>query len=79
MGKANELMAARYMEQILMALTYIHSKGFMHCDLKPENILLDKTQKLIKLIDFGMSRRITDNRCSAKGIGTHSYNAPEVA
>jgi serine/threonine protein kinase len=62
-----------------MALTYIHSKGFMHCDLKPDNILLDKTHKLIKLIDFGMSRRITDNRCAAKSIGTHLYNAPEIS
>jgi serine/threonine protein kinase len=61
--KANEITVARYMEQILMALTYLHSKGFMHCDLKPDNILLDKSQKLIKIIDFGMSRRIKDKRC----------------
>ena len=46
-----------------MALTYLHMKGFMHCDLKPDNILLDKSQKLVKLIDFGMSRRIKDKRC----------------
>lgn len=61
-----------------MALTYMHDKGFMHCDLKPENILLDKTHKIIKVIDFGVSRRINNNTCKENGIGTLEYIAPEI-
>lgn len=43
-----------------MALTYIHSKGFMHCDLKPDNILFESTHRLVKIVDFGMSRKVTN-------------------
>lgn len=36
----SEMAAARYMEQILSALNYCHTKNILHRDLKPENMLL---------------------------------------
>lgn len=65
-----EFVAAKYMEQILMAISYMHSKGYMHCDIKPDNILLEGTHKLVKIVDFGMCRKIRDNHCTPNSIGT---------
>lgn len=38
--------------KLLIALSYMHSKGISHRDIKPENILYDKYTGNIKLIDF---------------------------
>lgn len=37
----NEYKAAEYMEQILSAVFYLHSKNIVHRDIKPENIILE--------------------------------------
>lgn len=45
-----------YAIQILHGLKYMKGLSVIHCDLKPENILLkDKTNKILKIIDFGSS------------------------
>ncbi|XP_054159543.1 death-associated protein kinase 2-like [Oppia nitens] len=71
--------AIHYIRQILMAIKHLHDKSIVHLDLKPENILLrDKTTKQIKLIDFGISRKII-NDCEVKGLyGTPEFVAPEI-
>ena len=47
--------------QLSEALSYIHSKGYVHLDLKPENILLSNgfsTSKFTyKISDFGLARK----------------------
>lgn len=46
------------MYQLLSTLAYIHSKNICHRDIKPENILYDRQNKKIKLIDFGISKKL---------------------
>ena len=41
----------------------MHKKGFMHCDIKPDNVLLEENERLVKIIDFGISRKISEFRC----------------
>lgn len=41
MKNFNEYKAAEYMEQILSAVFYLHSKKIVHRDIKPENIILE--------------------------------------
>lgn len=67
--------------QIVLTLKYIHSKNICHRDIKPENVLYDKDSKSIKIIDFGISRKI-EERGRKKNMltptGTPFYRAPEI-
>jgi outer membrane protein assembly factor BamB len=59
------------------ALRAIHGTGLVHRDLKPANVLLALDGP--RVIDFGISRAVTDTRVTATGviIGTPSYMSPE--
>ncbi|XP_043945745.1 serine/threonine-protein kinase SBK1 [Protopterus annectens] len=67
----------RCIQQLGLALDYMHSKSLVHRDIKPENILLfDRECRRVKLSDFGMTRKIG---CRVKRVsGTIPYTAPEV-
>ncbi|TRY93441.1 hypothetical protein DNTS_005742 [Danionella cerebrum] len=69
----------KYMLQIVDGVNFIHKRGIVHLDLKPENIMcVNKTGSKIKLIDFGLARRL-ENAGSLKVLfGTPEFVAPEV-
>jgi len=68
--------------EILMANSYMHSKGFVHRDMKPENLLLGKSSKSgVKVGDFGFAKNLRDAPTSAGLVsrcGTPAYVAPEL-
>ena len=47
-----------YMAELILAVEYIHSLGYIHRDIKPDNILLQLNGH-IKLIDFGLVKFVT--------------------
>ncbi len=56
--KLSEARIMRYLNQMLDALEYIHSRkpvGIMHLDIKPANIMIDENDNVV-LIDFGASK-----------------------
>lgn len=69
---------------ICISLAYVTGKitSRMKCcrDIKPENFLLSKENddSLIKLIDFGLAKRVTKNELMNTPNGTPYYIAPEV-
>jgi serine/threonine protein kinase len=41
---------------ILEVIQYMKIASIVHRDLKPENILVTREDKMIKIIDFGLSK-----------------------
>ena len=74
----NESEAAQIMKKLLRAVNHCHASGVVHRDIKPENIMIGRDGE-IKLIDFGLSRRVNDKHSTMSTIaGTPFYMAPEV-
>ena len=68
------------MRQAFYALCYLHNNKICHRDIKPENFLLYKEDddRCIKLIDFGLAKRVSKNEVMNAPNGTPYYIAPEV-
>lgn len=62
---------------LLSALAHAHAHGLLHGDLKPGNVLWVKG--IIKLTDFGLSRRVDLPPQARASMGTPRYMAPEQA
>lgn len=56
------LLFADIMPDIIRAIAYCHSNGWVHGDIKPSNILYLPEDNSIRLIDFGASYRIGTDR-----------------
>lgn len=69
--------AKRIFKQILEGIKYCHSRCITHRDIKLENLLLDD-QNNIKIIDFGFSTCIPNDKKIKIFCGTPSYMAPEI-
>ncbi|KAI3654023.1 hypothetical protein MP228_000742 [Amoeboaphelidium protococcarum] len=63
---------------LIMALRYIHAKGYQHCDIKPQNLLFDPVTYQLLVSDFGSAEKF--NNVNAKDFvgGTEGYQPPEA-
>ena len=67
----SEVVAARYIKQMLSGIHYLHNHGVIHRDLKIDNMLLhgDMETGIVKIADFGLSALIKP--------GTKGYHLDE--
>ena len=66
-----------FFHQLINGIEYIHSQKIVHRDLKPENLLLNK-DKILKIIDFGLSSSFDGRNLLTTKCGSPSYAAPEI-
>lgn len=67
--------AEKFINQLLSAISYLHSKQILHLDLKPQNILITHIDHHVKLIDLGFS--YSDCHQTLTIGKTDLYAAPE--
>jgi calcium-dependent protein kinase len=79
-GHLSEANAAEVMQQLLAAVSFIHSRSVLHRDIKPENLMYESPLEgsALKLIDFGAARILLPAYKTAERVGTPYYMAPEV-
>ena len=74
--KPTRQMRLRVVQEIIDAVSYLHTKGIVHRDLKPTNIIVTGNGSHVKLIDFGLAD--TDSHTILKQpAGTPTYMSPE--
>lgn len=82
-GQLSRERIANIAGQIFDAVAYLHECNLLHRDLKPENIIVNDSD-FVKLIDFGITRRLDIETASYQTIGTKNavigsplYMSPE--
>ncbi|KAL5556994.1 hypothetical protein UlMin_039230 [Ulmus minor] len=79
-GRLPESEIRRYTRSVLRGISFVHSRGFVHCDVKLQNILLFDNG-VAKIADFGLSKEAgeieaeEEKRCELRG--TPLYMSPE--
>ena len=69
--------AKRLFKQIVEGISYCHQRCITHRDIKLENLLLDEENN-IKIIDYGFSTCVPNEKKIKIFCGTPSYMAPEI-
>jgi serine/threonine-protein kinase len=75
-GPLPPAVAADISAQIADALAYVHQRNLVHGDVKPGNLLVPADGGPVRLVDFGVARRL--DRTAGPTHATPEYVAPEV-
>jgi polo-like kinase 1 len=72
----SEVEVRYYLQQLLLALSYLHNNQVIHRDLKLDNFFLGENLE-VKVGDFGLAAK-RNHKLRKTICGTPSYIAPEV-
>src|SRR5262245_37019933 len=66
------------MEQLCAGMAYAHRARIIHRDLKPANLMIDDETSSLRILDFGIPRRVESGTARHTDvIGTPAYMSPE--
>ncbi|PAA70936.1 hypothetical protein BOX15_Mlig008437g1 [Macrostomum lignano] len=75
----SESLVRRFLQQLALALRYLHSRNVVHMDLKPQNILLTGGDSpKLKIADFGFAHHLKSDSHADQVRGSLLYMAPEI-
>ncbi len=83
-GPLPPAVAAEIVAQLADALAYLHGRGIVHGDVKPGNVLVPVDGSPVRLVDFGVARRLDATSPAAVPPAartlhaTPEYVSPEV-
>lgn len=75
-GPLDEDMTIHFFTMILDTIGYLHKQGILHLDIKPSNIMVTNNLA-IKILDLGISAKVTEGESQKKKCGSPSFMAPE--
>jgi serine/threonine protein kinase len=83
-GRLSQSEALEIVKSVLSGLAKLHEKGYVHRDIDPSNIMVNP-QGMVKLIDFGIAKKLGDISTSdtpnmtiqGNFIGKVNYASPE--
>ncbi|XP_010545229.1 PREDICTED: mitogen-activated protein kinase kinase kinase 2-like [Tarenaya hassleriana] len=78
-GKLPEPEIRSFTRQILKGLSYLHSRGIVHCDVKSQNVLIGENGVVAKISDLGCAKTVENGGVTSEFSGTPAFMAPEVA
>ena len=67
-----------YAYQICKGVAHLHANNIMHRDIKPLNLLVDPTCHILKICDFGSSKKYQNDENSVTYMTSRYYRAPEL-
>ena len=74
-----EAQISRWFAQLLLGLSYMHSKNIMHRDLKPQNIFISLKDDKVLIGDYGTCKMLATKHSMAQTTtGTPYYMSPEI-
>jgi serine/threonine protein kinase len=78
-GPTDQGVAVAICAQVASAIAALHAVGVMHCDVKHDNVFVMKSVgwPRVKVIDFGVSRRVDEEIDDSTIAGTPWCMAPE--
>jgi serine/threonine protein kinase len=82
-GTFSDTQIKELLVELLPVLQYIHERGLIHRDLKPPNIMRRNSDGKLLLIDFGVSRQLSNSLTTRIGksavtvVGTQGYSPYE--
>ena len=78
-GIFNESKICQLLVDILTVLKFVHDNKVIHRDIKPDNIIRRSSDQKLVLVDFGVSKVVTNTSLSVTGtlIGSTQFIAPE--
>ena len=78
-GRMPEQLAAKWGWQLADAMEYLHGRHIVHRDLKCDNLMAAQPRDDLKLLDFGLSRRMVDGRdARVQGSGLSLFDMLEL-
>jgi hypothetical protein len=82
LGRLPLSQVVRIGKEAALGLAAAHARGLVHRDVKPSNLWLEAPTGRVKLLDFGLARRESEDRQASQPgliVGTPAFMAPEQA